>query len=151
MRNAQFFLRGRLSSTRRLNHESQRGRSLRHARVISNQDFQISGDPLRRCKVYRVKRTEHSRVEGRRGVEQRIVQPYEMKPVKNQSRSAYGCGSEVTNGAWHFGSCQRARDSIAMTPQEAAKGRRLGLAHDQLYNCGRVEINHRAALPAQRS
>ena len=69
MRNAQFFHRVRLSSTRRLNHESQRGRSLRHARVISNQDFQVSSDSLCRCEVYRLERSEHSRVEGRRGVE----------------------------------------------------------------------------------
>ena len=89
----------------RLNHESQRSRSLRHARVISNQDIQVSSNPLCCCKVYRVKRSEHLRVEGRRSVEQRIVQAYEMNPVKNQSRSAYGRGSEVTNGAGHFGSC----------------------------------------------
>jgi hypothetical protein len=110
---------GRLSSTGGLNHESQRGRSLRHAHVISNQDFQVSSDPLCRCEVYRVERSEYSRVERRRTIQQRIVHAYEMNPVKDQSRSAYGCGSEVTNGAGHFGSCQRARDAIVMAPQEA--------------------------------
>lgn len=99
MKNAQFFPHGRMRSTGRLNHESQRGRSLRHALVISNQDFQIGGNPLRRRKVYRVQRSEHSRVERRRAIQQRIVQTDEMNPVKDQSRSAQGCGSEVTNGA----------------------------------------------------
>ncbi len=135
----------------RLNHESQRRRGLRHALVIGNQDFQLGGNPLRRRKVYRVQRSEHSGVERRRAIQQRIVQTYEMNPVKDQSRSAQGCGSEVTNGAGHLGSRQRARDSIAMAPDEAAKRPRFRLAHDQFYDCGRVEIDHRSVLPAQRS
>ncbi len=151
MRSARLFPAARTRSTRRLNHESQRGRSLRHALLISNQEFQVGGNPLRRCKVYRGKRSEDSRVERRRGIQQRIVQTDEMNPVKDQSRSAQGCRSEVTNGAGHLGSRQRARDSIAMAPQEAAKRPRFRLAHDQFYDCGRVEIDHRAVLPAQRS
>lgn len=75
---------------RRLNHESQHGRGRRHALVISNQGLQVGSDPLRRRQVYRIERSEHSRVERRRGIQQRIVQTYEMNPVKDHSRSAQG-------------------------------------------------------------
>jgi len=126
-----------------LDRESESGRSLRHALVIGNQPFQVDAKPLRRRKVDRIERAQYSGVQSRRGVQQSVVQTYEMNPVKNQLCSAQRPGSEMTNGPRHLGSRKRARDSVAITPQEVAQRLRFGLAHNQFHHRGGVKVDHR--------